>query len=179
MTERWRNPFPHDFFCLPGHLKRIARWWSSEATFEALRIRAGARHACARLRDRNQKLAASMSAYLAQHDRELARARDAGITYEAVREILGRLDNEEISFGKAVELLRTLAVVAAGKEIRDVAATRAIEKWLLECPGTRGVQIVDGRMAAIDWDGDERTVLAGGTTMRDLCAALGIEVECG
>jgi hypothetical protein len=137
MTEHWRNPFPHDFFCLPGHLKRVAHWWSGEATFEALRIRAGARHACARLRARNQRLSSVLSSYLAQSEREFSWARDSGITYEAVREILGRLDGEEISFGKAVELLRTLAVAAAEKDRSRGAELEARIQSALDVAGGR------------------------------------------
>jgi hypothetical protein len=90
----------------------------------------------------------------------------------------GTAESVDQDDNEVMRLAHELATEAKAAR-RDVAATREIETWLMECPGTRGVQIVDGRMAAIDWGGDERTVLAGGTTMRELCAALGIEVEGG
>lgn len=48
-------------------------------------------------------------------DKEMRRWRDAGITYEAVRDILNRYEREDISFGKIVEELRGLAAAALEK----------------------------------------------------------------
>jgi hypothetical protein len=49
-----------------------------------------------------------------QH-KEMQRWRDAGITYDAVRDILNKHEREEISFGKLVEELRGLASAALEK----------------------------------------------------------------
>ena len=48
-------------------------------------------------------------------DKEMRRWREAGITYEAIRDILNRYEREEISFGKLVEELRGLAAAALEK----------------------------------------------------------------
>lgn len=50
------------------------------------------------------------------HKADMARARDAGITFDAVRTILAdylRDDDDGASFGRTVEALRELAVAAA------------------------------------------------------------------
>ena len=61
-----------------------------------------------------------------------AAAREAGLTYAAVREILANLqreDDEGISFGRAVEALRELALATAqrlaSKEIEERDRLRA------------------------------------------------------
>ena len=57
----------------------------------------------------------SIAHILFLQDKEMRRWRDAGITYEAVRDILNKHEREEISFGKLVEELRGLAAAALEK----------------------------------------------------------------
>jgi len=57
----------------------------------------------------------SIKRILFLQDKEMRRWRDAGITYQSVRDILNMYEREEISFGKLVEELRGLAAAALEK----------------------------------------------------------------
>lgn len=57
----------------------------------------------------------SINRILTLQHKEMQRWREAGITYEAVRDILNRHERAEISFGKLVEELRGLAAAALEK----------------------------------------------------------------
>lgn len=57
----------------------------------------------------------SINRILFLQDKEMRRWREAGLTYEAVRDILNKHAREEISFGKLVEELRGLAAAALEK----------------------------------------------------------------
>ena len=72
-----------------------------------------------RLRRENADLRASVAGWLSQHKVDQDRARDAGITFLAVSNILNdyiREDDDgavEVSFGRTVERIRELALGAA------------------------------------------------------------------
>ncbi len=80
-------------------------------TIEDAEFIAAARTAVPALIDRVRRLELELSGY--KSDFEKARA--AGVTYSAIRDALGDLEQEEISFGRLVDIVR--AAVVAG--IRD------------------------------------------------------------
>ncbi len=62
----------------------------------------------------------SLRKLLAFQDADRNWAREAGLTAEAIRGVLGRLEDDEISVGRAVDLLRELAIAAVEEARRSL-----------------------------------------------------------
>lgn len=61
----------------------------------------------------------TLNTCIALNREEMARWRDVGITYDAVRDLVRSYGEEEISFGKLVEQLRLAARAEADRIIRE------------------------------------------------------------
>jgi hypothetical protein len=96
---------------------------------------------------------------LQKYKADVARARDAGITFEAVRDIMNdhiREDDDGTSFGRMVEQIRELALQAADRMAaeKDRRERTTVVAWLREWQGTMDDRIthedVDYAVSAVE-----------------------------
>ena len=97
----------------------------------AVRLRDGARKACARLRADRAKL---ITDGWAEYKAVMRQGSEAGLTHQSIRDLVADYSNEDVSLGKVVEELRLLAVGAA-----QAMAKTLPQRELLTIPADNGL----------------------------------------